>query len=124
MTPRPYIRIVNDEALVEAAKVIHVTTDSKGHEVETDISSCVQRIEVDLEVGSVARATVHAIFAHTDARAEINDVLLTAVPARCIPDVIDRLKEQLASGVTAGTVDVTTLGDHWLRYMPEEPPVA
>jgi S1-C subfamily serine protease len=64
------IKIRSDQAIVTNAHIIYVADDG----TETDISNVVQRVDVHLEFGSVARATLHVIM--VDADVEAADILV------------------------------------------------
>lgn len=113
---KPRIRVVSSDDIVSDAKILYVTLDDDGQEVETDISSCVQTVDVRLHVGELARANVGLIFVDSDTRAEINEVVLKVVPPSAIPGVIDRLQEQLARAAAVGIVETTNVADSTRTY--------
>jgi hypothetical protein len=51
-------KIENDGQVATDVKVIYVDDDGN----ETDVSTTIQRVEVDLSIGEVSRATLHTIF--------------------------------------------------------------
>jgi hypothetical protein len=55
-------KIENDGQVASDVHVIYV--DDEGN--ETDVSTTIQRVEVDLSIGEVSRATLHTIFVETN----------------------------------------------------------
>jgi hypothetical protein len=66
-----HIRIESHRKVVTDAKVFFVNGDE-----EIDISSCVQVVDLHLEVGGVATATLQTIVGHASVTAQIEDIVI------------------------------------------------
>jgi hypothetical protein len=61
------IKVISDERMVTNARIIHVARDG----TETDISDCVQTVDIRLEIGEVSRAKLGVILVTVEAEAAI-----------------------------------------------------
>lgn len=89
-----HIRVESHQKVVTDAKVFFVNGDE-----ETDISHCVQVVDLHLGVGELATATLRVILGKANVTAQIEDVLVSHTKPRR----------------RRGLRDITTFSDLWRR---------